>query len=117
MKNRADNLKVGRSLVRLPKWFSLEKYSRAVGLDAHGQAEARHEPGRDEHRRGGRLAEHLDARTHAEAIGLAIDYRVTGPESIAASGASFDAQPAHETSSVRRLRLSVMVAPCRTLSP
>jgi hypothetical protein len=36
MKNRADNLKVGRSLVRLPKWFSLEKYARAVGLDAHG---------------------------------------------------------------------------------
>lgn len=37
-------------------------------------------------------AEAIDAaRTHAEAIGLAIDYRVTGPELIAASGASFDA--------------------------
>jgi len=36
MKNRADNLKVGRSLVRLPKWFSLKKYARAVCLDAHG---------------------------------------------------------------------------------
>ena len=30
------------------------------------------------------------ARTHAEAMGLAIDYRVTGPESIAEAGKSFD---------------------------
>jgi 2-polyprenyl-6-hydroxyphenyl methylase/3-demethylubiquinone-9 3-methyltransferase len=31
------------------------------------------------------------ARTHAEAMGLAIDYRVTGPESIAEAYESFDA--------------------------
>jgi 2-polyprenyl-6-hydroxyphenyl methylase / 3-demethylubiquinone-9 3-methyltransferase len=30
------------------------------------------------------------ARTHAEAVGLAIDYRVIGPESIAEAGKSFD---------------------------
>jgi 2-polyprenyl-6-hydroxyphenyl methylase/3-demethylubiquinone-9 3-methyltransferase len=36
-------------------------------------------------------AEVIDAaRTHAEAMGLAIDYRVTGPESIAEAGKSFD---------------------------
>jgi 2-polyprenyl-6-hydroxyphenyl methylase/3-demethylubiquinone-9 3-methyltransferase len=36
-------------------------------------------------------AEAIDAaRTHAEAMGLAIDYRVTGPESIAEAGKSFD---------------------------
>lgn len=36
-------------------------------------------------------AEAIDAaRTHAEAMGLAIDYRVIGPESIAEAGKSFD---------------------------
>jgi 2-polyprenyl-6-hydroxyphenyl methylase / 3-demethylubiquinone-9 3-methyltransferase len=36
-------------------------------------------------------AEAIDAaRTHAEAMGLAIDYRVTGPEAIAEVGKSFD---------------------------
>ena len=36
-------------------------------------------------------AEAIDAaRTHAEAMGLAIDYRITGPEAIAEAGKSFD---------------------------